>query len=399
MSTLTIKLEGSKRFTGFTDEQLEAMRIQQAVENEWLSRQGKTGAEHAFTSTGSKLAFQEEAMKKFSETGYATPIVSHIMPTDVCNFQCSFCSVGNRTEDGTKPDALSFDQIEKYVETLADRGLRAVIFSGGGEPTVYHDKARGKRFRDLVTLMADHELQVGLITNGTRLDDLSDVMDKVTWARVSLYPSEYGLDKLRVNEPMPDTVTLGFSLVVAQNIRVGGPRSGYEISFDEDTLVDHYSRHLDEIVPFVEERGGQYLRLTPDCHVHGKDFILLHKVADRLSRRFGGPVFHQHKSHGTPKNCFLGFFHPVLYSNGLVYPCDSNILNDDKDRRFKPEYASARWDTVAELYDKPAQSLIDTGRMCPRCVFVGNNAELESFRNGGYLGKPSGKTPGHVNFI
>jgi len=392
----------------FSAERLEQIRAEQDVEHKWQKGVQLSESEHMFTSTGTKIDHHTEVMQKFHETGYATPIVSHIMPTDVCNLACSFCSVGNRNDaKGKKFYGLDLDKIETYLDTLTLRGLKAVILSGGGEPTAYQDR-EGHNFRDLISAIKERDLEIGLITNGTMLDRYNDVIDNsFKWVRVSLYPSEYGLEILNVEKPLPKETTLGFSLVIAENIREGGPSGGaYKLSNDEGELLRHYKGHVEEILPFIQNKGGQYLRLTPDCHVHGEAFIRLHNVAEALKAEYsdvktedGRPIaLHQHKMHGTPGNCYLGFFHPVLYADGLVYPCDSNILNDDIDRRFKPEYAAATWDTADKLYNYPVTSLVNTGKMCPRCVFTRNNNRLENVLNYG-PNTSQGPAPNHVNFI
>ena len=388
----------------FSPEKLAEIRAAQDIERKWQETVHVTESEHRFTSTGTKLSYHVEAMRRFHETGYATPIVSHIMPTDVCNLECSFCSVGNRNDDkGQKFYGLDFEKINKYLGTLAPLGLKAVILSGGGEPTAYKDR-KGKNFRDLIGMIKGHGLEIGLITNGTMLDRHNDIIDdSFRWIRVSLYPSEYDVGIVKLEKKLPEATTLGFSLVVAQALKENGK---FRLPRDENELLAHYEGYMANILSLIQAKGGQYLRLTPDCHTHGDAFITLHNVAERLKEAHsdvvtedGRPiVLHQHKMHGTPNNCYLGFFHPVLYADGLVYPCDSNILNDDVDRRFKPEYSVAAWDTVAELYQKPVKSLVNTRGMCPRCVFSRNNAQLEKILTEG-AENPTGEVPNHFNFI
>jgi 2-iminoacetate synthase ThiH len=48
-----------------------------------------------FTSTGSKLFFHQEAMQNLRD-GKGTPITTHLMPTDICQHACAFCSVATR---------------------------------------------------------------------------------------------------------------------------------------------------------------------------------------------------------------------------------------------------------------------------------------------------------------
>jgi organic radical activating enzyme len=388
----------------FSEERLAQIRSQQDTEMDWVKDIQMTESEHMFTSTGSKIEHHQEAMKKLHETGYGTPIVSHIMPTDVCNLKCSFCSVGNRNDEEQKDKyGLDLGKIETYLDTLTPLGLKAVILSGGGEPTAYRDRD-GHNFRDLISTIKARELEIGLITNGTMLDTYNDVIDdSFKWVRVSLYPSEYGLNILKLDKQLPKETTLGFSLVLADNLKEDGE---FRTSESESEMLEFYKPHIEKILPFIQEKGGQYLRLTPDCHVHGDSFIRLHNVAETLRTKYsdittkdGRPItLHQHKMHGTPKNCYLGFFHPVLYANGEVFPCDSNILNDDIDRRFKSEYAVAEWDTAQTLYDKPVSSLVNTQNMCPRCVFTNNNDKLEGILVNGAKA-PAGSNPNHVNFI
>ena len=48
-----------------------------------------------FTSTGEKLLHHPEAIEDLKQRKNH-PIVLHIMPTEVCNLNCVFCSVAQR---------------------------------------------------------------------------------------------------------------------------------------------------------------------------------------------------------------------------------------------------------------------------------------------------------------
>lgn len=380
-------------------------KVAKMVDDHFQDSGSISEAEDRFTATGSKLIYHREAMLKFHETGYATPIVTHIMPTDLCNLECSFCSVRDRIIGmKTNTYGMELDKIGAYLSALVERGLKAVILSGGGEPTLYQDK-KGHDYRDLISLIKAYKLDIGLITNGTRLNKYEDTIDdSFKWIRVSLYPTEYGLDIIQIGKRLPEETVLGFSLILSDEaVENELPRQGGNT---EKNLFEHYRAHIDQILPFIRKLGGQYLRIAPDCHTHGSIFYELHRVADALRDIFSGNVsdngfplvFHQHKKHGTPESCFLGYFHPVLNADGLVYPCDSNILNDALVRRFKPVYSIATWSTISILYDVPVRSLVNSGKMCPRCVFAGNNDRLEEILREG-IGTQINEAPIHVNFI
>src|SRR3990172_4689217 len=166
-----------------------------------------------FTSNGSKLFWHQEAMNKL-RNGKGQPIVTHLMPTDLCNFKCAFCSVQHRAGD-----SLRMKQIVDYLNQLVPLGLRAVILSGGGNPLVYRD---GKAdFNALVEYIYGLGLEIGLITNGLPMveDDgrmtwkgiKPATLDMCTWIRLSLSGWDHNQDRCDTPDINPSKTTLGGS--------------------------------------------------------------------------------------------------------------------------------------------------------------------------------------------
>ena len=62
-------------------------------------------------------------------------ITTHISPTGACNLNCDYCSVSQRK----KHEKLDVVTILHYIHQLVERGLKAIIFTGGGEPTIYSE--------------------------------------------------------------------------------------------------------------------------------------------------------------------------------------------------------------------------------------------------------------------
>jgi MoaA/NifB/PqqE/SkfB family radical SAM enzyme len=75
------------------------------------------------------------------------------------------------------------EALRAALEDLAGRGLRSVILIGGGEPTLYPG------FRDMVRFLKGLDLQVAVVSNGSRNEHIAEVADAFTagdWVRLSL---------------------------------------------------------------------------------------------------------------------------------------------------------------------------------------------------------------------
>lgn len=307
--------------------------------------------EKVFTSTGDKLMYHPKEMNKFQETGIATPIVMHIMPTSKCNLKCNFCSVKDRKNHET----LDFEKdIIPVVDQLKERGLKAVILSGGGEPTIY------PQFEEMINYLDSKNLDIGLITNGTKLNNqLSNTLEKLTWVRISINSLENGG---KVDIPFLKNPTLGFSYVVTD---ITTPKM------------------MNEIKRLTIKNDIKYVRLLPDCVQSIESLIKNHKKVGEMTERLGEPFFHQYKIPATPKSCFLGYFHPVLYCDGNIYPCDSLVLNDHKNQQFHKNFIISKGKNIGRLYDSPvSRNLVDTETMCPNCVFKRQNTLLDKIYSG-----------------
>ena len=63
-----------------------------------------------------------------------TPVAIEVHPTAVCNHRCIHCSYKERNENRA---SLSKEVMDRLVDSVIAMHIRAVYFSGGGEPTLY----------------------------------------------------------------------------------------------------------------------------------------------------------------------------------------------------------------------------------------------------------------------
>jgi MoaA/NifB/PqqE/SkfB family radical SAM enzyme len=108
------------------------------------------------------------------------PLSLNLDLTTACNYACDHCIDWDILNSGVSHDG---ERLRASLAALAEGGLRSVILIGGGEPTVH------PRFRETVRFLKSLDLQVAVVTNGSRnerLLDVMDVLDEGDWLRLSL---------------------------------------------------------------------------------------------------------------------------------------------------------------------------------------------------------------------
>ncbi len=375
----------------------------------------------SFTSTGAKFFFHQEAMRKLRD-GRGMPITTHVMLTDKCNHSCAFCSVLTRAGD-----SLLMRDVDKYLDTLVGLGLKSVILSGGGNPILYLDRETKQGFDDAARRIADKGLELGLITNGAAMKEYSggrrswrtvapETLDLFSWVRISMSGLDHAEDEVYVPDVDPQKTTLGFSYVYhdiydapdePNHGKVSTRADFMNFQDAEDTRRlepiiygrDRLPRLTEQIAEYVARYRPRYVRLLPNClepTLIPQRCAELQKMADEIDPQV---VFVQNKPPRAPHACFLGYVHPVLNSDGFVYPCDSVVLNEDAVHKFANPWRVCHMSEIAGLYERPVQSLLDPQKLCPGCVFSKSNDLLELVRDGTIDTIAPEVEPIHANFI
>lgn len=123
------------------------------------------------------------------ETGYAPPVLVEVDPSNACNHSCNFCLsayIHFAEYKGTETfsrSLMSRDVLMSLCEDFVKMGVRAVNWTGGGEPTL------NKHLKEAIEYCGSNGIKMGIFTNGTLLDkrDLFETMvDHMTWVRFSI---------------------------------------------------------------------------------------------------------------------------------------------------------------------------------------------------------------------
>lgn len=376
----------------------------------------KTKLSSSFTSDTSKFFFHQDVMEAM-RNGKGKPVVTHIMPTDLCDKTCGFCSVQRRDKD-----SLTMHQIETYLSQLVPLGIKAVILSGGGNPILYKCKETGAGFNELIDHIHGLGLKIGLITNGLKMKRYPsgrmswltvspETLDKLTWVRISMAGLDHEERQVFVPDIDRDKTTLGFSYVYHDLYIEPADKWHGKVSVPEEVITpivpgdgrviygkDRLPWLTDQIRHYVETYKPTYVRALPNClqpELIKSRCEELQGMADAIDPTI---VFVQYKPPAPPDKCFLGWVHPVLTPSGAVTPCDSVCLNKAAGHSFAQPWHIARWDTIGEIYKRPIHSLIDPKKWCEGCVFTRSNQVLEAVVNGMATPMPSGEIV-HPDFV
>lgn len=371
----------------------------------------------SFTSTGAKFFYHQEAMRKLSN-GQGQPITCHVMPTDICQHTCAFCSV--QTREG---NVLPLCDIIGFVKILVGYGLKSVIISGGGNPILYRCPVTKVGFNVLAREIKAQGVEIGMITNGMPIVEYPggrkswktvepETLDLLTWVRISMSGLDHKENEVFVPDIDPAKTTLGFSYVYHDIYDCPDEPNHGKVSTISDLIRFSQigtakTRYGDERLPevsrqiagYVKKYNPRYVRLLPNClepsliAARCKD---LQEVANAINPDV---VFVQYKPPAAPNKCFLGYIHPVLNSDGFVYPCDSCVLNEKADHKFANPWRVCHWSQVADLYKSPVHSLVDPKALCPGCVFTASNLLLESVVVGTADITPPLTEPTHSAFV
>jgi MoaA/NifB/PqqE/SkfB family radical SAM enzyme len=227
---------------------------------------------------------------KNDATGQSIPLFSPVSInldlTSACNFSCPYCVDSRLLNDGK---SLKLEDMRKTIDVLHSRGLLSLILIGGGEPTLHKD------FVKIVSHIKGRKLQVGIATNGSRIDKIAEVaglFEEKDWIRISIDAAKEEtfkdlhrpkrrvhlsriLEGARKVKEMNPSVSMGYSfLIIWEGVEVNGRR--LRPNLDE----------ISETVTLARDYAFDYVSLKP-CLIRLEDTqreSLLEKV-DRAKER------------------------------------------------------------------------------------------------------------------
>ncbi len=139
-----------------------------------------------------KIFRHAEKLEAIRNNMVTPPVYMRIKPINACNHHCSYCSYHDqdlklRTRFNYQ-DKLPYEIMMALVEDILQMGVKAITFSGGGEPLLY------PRINEAMAMLLDGGVDLSVITNGQLLKDQSAcVLAQAKWVRISMDSCEASL--------------------------------------------------------------------------------------------------------------------------------------------------------------------------------------------------------------
>jgi len=132
-----------------------------------------------------KIILHQDKLSSLFTEKVTAPIYVRIKPTNRCNHNCYFCvyneSYANMHETMIKRDELSKEKLLEILEDFKEIGVKAITYSGGGEPLVHPN------IIEIMIKTIFHNIDLSIITNGQKLkEEYSEVLTHAKWVRISM---------------------------------------------------------------------------------------------------------------------------------------------------------------------------------------------------------------------
>lgn len=328
-----------------------------------------------------------EAMKNKKVTA---PIYIRIKPTNRCNNNCFYCSYNPKFSSihssSDRNDEIPRAKMLEILRDIKNMGVKAVTFSGGGEPLVHPNIA------EILQKTLDSKIRLSMITNGLALKGKpAEILRKADWVRISLDYHNATLFNIIRNRPK------GCFYETIENLKRFAKTKNKDCDLGVNCVVHHLNyKHLYQIAKLCKKIGVDNLRFAP---VWKKNFLEYHKIfkdeaikqierAKKLQdesisigstyeRYFEGNTGGEKRGYSR---CFYMEMVPVIAADQNVYTCHNNAyepggkIGSIKNQSFKKLWFSPK---TARFFKR-----FNPGKVCTHeCSNDEKNRLLHDFFN------------------
>lgn len=345
-----------------------------------------------------KVFYHHEVLEHLLKGERCAPVYIRIKPTNKCNHNCSYCHYKNAyldLDEFNPADEIPREKMLETIDSMKDLGVKAVTFSGGGEPLLY------PHIEETMERVLESGIDLSIITNGSLLSGKkAELLSKAKWVRLSIESindKEYcGIRGIKEGS----FATLCDNIANFAKIKESTCELGVNVVVNNTNCTE-----ILEMAKLMKELGVNHVKYAPmitnDTHAYHREFkdevtAQLQKaqelygderfrVIDLYTGDFRDSVIFERQY----KECPMKEFICILAANSKVYFCqDKAYLSDGavgsiENQSFKDMWLSEQ---TTELFKQ-----FDARKICKQhCVHDSRNELLNSFLT---------MDRNHVNFI
>lgn len=131
-----------------------------------------------------KIFAHAQELQKVKNGERIAPVYVRIKPTNRCNQNCYYCHYKNpylELDQYRPADEISREKMLEIVRDFKEIGVKAVTFSGGGEPLLY------PYIEETMEAILEAGIDLSIITNGSLLSGKkAQLLSQAKWVRISL---------------------------------------------------------------------------------------------------------------------------------------------------------------------------------------------------------------------
>ncbi len=345
-----------------------------------------------------KIFHHQDTLNKIEKGQRCNPLYIRIKPTNICNHNCYYCHYKNpylKLDEYQKDDYIPHDKMMEIIDDMEKMKVKAVTFSGGGEPLVY------PYIEETMERVLQTGIDLSIITNGSLLTGKkAQILAKAKWVRISIdsiNPENYAkirgisgnsMEKLLKNieefaKIKSKDCELGVNFVIGKEnykeiANVAATMKGLGVNHVKFAAL--FSNMTEEYHKDIKEETILTLnRLSVDLN---SDTF---KIIDLYSSDFDNyEVFKR-----TYSRCPIKEFVCVIGANSKVYFChDKAYLKDGCVCDLKHQSFQEGWNSEAVTHKFKE---FDAKKICGQhCVYDSRNVLINSYLD---------MDMNHVNFI
>ncbi len=345
-----------------------------------------------------KVFYHQDIIQHLLNGERCQPTYIRIKPTNKCNHNCSYCHYKNAyldLDEFNPADEIPREKMLEIVSDMKSMGVKAVTFSGGGEPLLY------PYIEETMQAVLNAGIDLSIITNGSLLKGKkAELLARAKWVRLSI-ESVNDEEYCRIRG-----IKTGCFEELCKNMAAFAKIKNDNCELGVNVVVNNENyKEIRQMAELMKALGANHVKFAPlitnDTWGYHKDFkdevsatlqelqeelaTEQFKIIDLYTDDFSNSVIFERKYSKCPFKEFVC----VIGANQKVYYChDKAYLSSGKVCDLSKGSFAKLWNSeeTTKLFKE-----FDAKKICGQhCVYDSRNELLNSFLE---------MDRNHVNFI